>query len=30
MAVSNCCGEKIEYDNSGKPRCSKCGAAQGR
>lgn len=29
MAKSNCCGENIEYDNSGKARCSKCGAVQG-
>lgn len=29
VAKSNCCGEDIEYDNSGKARCSKCGAAQG-
>jgi hypothetical protein len=26
---SYCCGEDIEYDNNGKARCSKCGAAQG-
>lgn len=29
MAKSSCCGEEIERDNSGKRRCSKCGAAQG-
>lgn len=30
MAKSTCCGEPIEKDNNGRPRCSKCGAAQGK